>query len=150
MSNPYEFTIAMAIGEVVTSEANERLFQLRLNALGELNGRLRAYENLGYISELVNPIAEKKCALIMKATSKEEMEKILTPHCPHYDGSKFVPNEYTVPEEELICWSQTSLRAPLNQIAHDRYMSLFRSIFPGVLEEILPPHLLDRMGGEKG
>ena len=49
MSNPYEFTIAMAIGEVITSEADERLFKLRLGALGELNGRLRAYEKLGYI-----------------------------------------------------------------------------------------------------
>ena len=149
MSNPYEFTIAMAIGEVVTSEADERLFKLRLGALGELNGRLRAYEKLGYIAELVNPIAEKKCALILKATSKAEMDKILKPHCPHYDGSKFVPDEYNIPEEELICWSQTSLHAPLNQIGHERYISLFRCIFPGVLEKTLPPHLLARMGGVK-
>ena len=149
MSNPYEFTIAMAIGEVVTSEADERLFKLRLGALGELNGRLRAYEKLGYIAELVNPIAEKKCALILKATSKAEMDKILKPRCPHYDGSKFVSDEYNIPEEELICWSQTSLQAPLNQIGHERYISLFRYIFPGVLEKTLPPHLLARMGGVK-
>lgn len=149
MSNPYEFTIAMAIGEVITSGADERLFKLRLGALGELNGRLRAYEKLGYIAELVDPIAEKKCAMILKATSKAEMDKILKPHCPHYDGSKFVPDEYNVPEEELICWSQTSLQAPLNQIGHERYISLFRCIFPGVLEKTLPPHLLARMGGVK-
>lgn len=149
MSNPYEVTIAMAIGEVVTSEADERIFKLRLSALGELNGRLRAYEKLGYITELVNPIAEKKCAMIMEATSKAEIEKILTPRCPHYDGSKFVPDKYNVPEEEMICWSQTSLRAPLNSIAHERFMALFREKFPGVLEETIPAHLLSRIGGIK-
>ena len=149
MSNPYEFTIAMAIGEVITSEADERLFKLRLGALGELNSRLRAYEKLGYIPELVNPIAEKKCAMILEATSKAEIDKILTPRCPHYDGSKFVPDKYNVPEEEMICWSQTSLQAPLNSVAHERFMTLFREKFPGVLEKSIPAHLLSRMGGVK-
>lgn len=149
MSEPYDFTLAMAVAEVITSVPEERVFNLRLSALGELHGRLRAYEKLGYIPELIDPIAEKKCAMILKATSKAEMEKILTPHCPHYDGSKFVPNEYNIPEEELICWSQVSLRAPLNEIGHRRYMDLFRSLFPGVLEEVLPANLLARMGGAK-
>ncbi len=47
-----------------------------------------------------------------------------------HNGSKFIPDEFSVPEEELICWSETSLRAPLNEAGFNRYMELFRQILP--------------------
>ena len=68
--------------------------------------------------------------MIMSASSKTEMDKILKPKAPHFDGVRFVADRYLLPEEELICWSEASLRAPLNEYAFRRYMELFCRMFP--------------------
>ena len=43
---------------------------------------------------------------------------------------EFISDPYLLPEEELICWSEASLRAPLNEPGYRRYMKLFRQVFP--------------------
>ena len=68
--------------------------------------------------------------MIMSADSKTEVNKILRPKAPHYDGVRFVSDRYLLPEEELICWSEASLRAPLNEAGYRRYMELFQRAFP--------------------
>ena len=80
--------------------------------------------------KLLYAIAEKKCRMIGSITSKSEMEQVIRPRCPHYDGNRFIPDAYSVPEEELICWSETSLKAPLNAAGFQRYMELFKQILP--------------------
>ena len=66
----------------------------------------------------------------METSSKSEMEKVLKPHAPHYNGNEFFPDKYNVLEEELICWSETSLKSPLNDAGNKRYMQLFSEVFP--------------------
>lgn len=103
---------------------------LRIDGLKKLNIYLEFYKKRGYIDELINKIAEKKIGMIMQTKSKNEMNKIIKPSCPYFNGSKFIPNEYNVIEEELIWWSETSLQAPLNAIGCKRYEELFNIIFP--------------------
>ena len=38
----------------------------------------------------------------------------MIPKAPYYNGAEFITDEYHIPEEELIAWSQTSLKAWLN------------------------------------
>lgn len=116
--------------EIITANVTEQVRTLRFTAMKEVQKYLRHYQELGYVSQLISAIAEKKCELICTVTSKTEMDKVIKPHCPHYDGNKFVPDKYSIPEEELICWSQTSLRAPLNDVGFKRYMELFKEVFP--------------------
>ena len=55
---------------------------------------------------------------------------LVRPNCPHYDGAGFIPDAYSVPEEELICWSETSLKGPLTAESFQRYMELFKQVLP--------------------
>ena len=82
------------------------------------------------MSKLLCAIAEKKCEHIMAVTTKADVEQIVKPCCPHYDGNKFIQGPYSVPEEEMICWSEASLKAPLNSEACKRYLELFQQVLP--------------------
>ena len=114
----------------------EKVLALQFDALRQLGAILRFYEERGYQDRLVIAIGEKKADMILAATSKAAMEKVLKPSCPHYTGAGFIPGEYSVPEEELICWSETSLRGPLTSHATKRYMALFREVFPEQAEAL--------------
>ena len=109
---------------------SDKVRVIRFDALKRLQAILAFYKDRGYMEELLDGIAEKKCQMIMSVTSKTEMEKVLKPHCPHYDGVKFIPDTYNVPEEELICWSETSFLAPIKEAGYKRYMEVFKSVFP--------------------
>ena len=130
MEENYMTVIISCIAEIAASGAAERVKKLRLDAIRSLQRCLRYYRQLGYMPKLLYAIAEKKCRMIGSITSKSELEKLIRPRCPHYDGNRFIPDTYSVPEEELICWSETSLKAPLNAAGHQRYMELFKRIFP--------------------
>ena len=64
------------------------------------------------------------------------MERIITPRAPYFDGNRFIPDKYSIPEEELIVWSETSLKGPLIAAASDRYRELFTIVFPERAKEI--------------
>lgn len=113
-----------------TEGISDTLFALRFDALQKLQATLSHCSDRGYTQKLLCSIAERKGVLILSATGKTDMEKILKPHAPHYDGVKFIPDPYLLPEEELICWSEASQRAPLNEAGYRRYMKLFRQVFP--------------------
>ncbi len=130
MEDDYMTVIIPCIAEIAASDTPDRVKKLRLGAVGALQRYLRHYRQLGYMPKLLYAIAEKKCRMIGTITSKTEMEKLLRPNCPHYDGAKFQPDTYSVPEEELICWSETSLKGPLNAEGFQRYMELFKQILP--------------------
>ena len=134
----FELIILFAFVEIVMDEsASDDLKELRVNALTKVQRALNHYHHLGYIRELTGAIAEKKCQMIKDATSRTEMQKFLKPRCPHYDGSKFIEDPSIVPEEELICWSHTSLRAHLNAIGAARFKEVFLRVFPnGVNAEV--------------
>ena len=133
-----EMILFFACADILMDEdASDDLKGLRLEALKKLQTSLNHYDRLGYISQLTTAIAEKKCRMIKEATSRSQMMKFLKPRCPHYDGSKFIEDHYIIPEEELICWSHTSLRAPLNSIGAARFKEVFQRVFPnGVNAEV--------------
>ena len=103
--------IIPCIAEIAASDTPERVKKLRLGAVSELQRYLHYYRQLGYVPKLLYAIADKKCRMIVSATTKAEMQKLIRPNGPHYDGAGFIPAAYSVPEEELICWSETSLKA---------------------------------------
>lgn len=128
-----EFTITLiqAFVEILFDEKTpNNIKKLRIDGLKVLNNYLEYYKNCGIVENLINKIAEKKTKMIMQIKSKTEMNKMLKPSCPYFNGSKFIPNEYNVIEEELICWSEISLRAPLNEMGFKRYAELFNIVFP--------------------
>lgn len=127
-----DFTVVMIpyFAEVIAADVSDHIRMLRFDAMKRVQSYLSHYEKLGYMPKLLCAIAEKKCEYIMAVTSKAEVEQIVKPSCPHYDSSKFVPGQYSVPEEEMICWSETSLKAPLNSEACKRYFELFKQLLP--------------------
>ena len=127
-----DFTVVMIpyFAEVIAADISDHIRMLRFDAMKRVQNYLHHYEKLGYLPKLLCAIAEKKCEYIMTATTKADVEQIVKPCCPHYDGSKFVPGQYSVPEEEMICWSETSLKVPLNSEACKRYLELFKQLLP--------------------
>lgn len=135
MSNnvSYEFviTLVQSIMEVLSDKKmTDDLKALRIDGLIELNKHLEYYRSYGYMDKLINKIAEKKKKMIINAKTKKEMKKIVEPSFPKFNGSKFITDEYSVIEEELICWSQASLIAPLNETGFKRYVELFNILLP--------------------
>ena len=132
-----DILICMRVADVLLDEDSPtKVLELRMRALATLRSQLEYYRKLGYVERLIEGIAEKRAAMIMKATTKTEMDKIMKARAPRYDGGKFVPDEYCIPEEELIAWSQVSLQAPLSNIGMQRYMELFREFFPEESKEL--------------
>ena len=104
--------------------------RLRLSYIAKLIKVVSGYRRYGFDARVVTPVFRKKLEFLRDATSKTQMEAILKPSCPHYDGVKFIPGPYHVDEEELIGWSMASLRAPLAHYAYERYAQVFKSVFP--------------------
>ena len=129
----YDIILLPYIAEIIASnKLTDDQRELQLRAIFKLRSILKYYANRHYLSKLINAIAEKKGAMILKVTSKTEMKLVLQPDCPRYDGNRFITGKYNVPEEELIAWSEVSLNAggPLCSYACERYKELFISILP--------------------
>lgn len=123
--------ILLAYFEAVNvSGASNALRGLRITALEDLQKNLQNYEQRGYLPKLLCAIARKKGEQILQITTKKELEKLRKPRCPHFNGIQFVSDENSILEEELICWSEASLKAPLNETGFRRYMEVFRQVFP--------------------
>lgn len=135
----YSLTLIFAYAEVIAGDMSDKVRVIRFDALKRLQAILAFYKDRGYMEELLDGIAEKKCQMIMSVTSKTEMEKVLKPHCPHYDGVKFIPDTYNVPEEELICWSETSFLAPIKEAGYNQdwvgYLEFNKKHRPHVLQD---------------
>lgn len=127
-----EFTIVMLpyFAELIVAHMPDSVRNLRFDAMRQVQDYLHHYEMLGYMPGFLCVIAEKKCRYIMAATTKADMEQIIKPHCPHYDGNRFIPGPYSIPEEEMICWSETSKKEPLTSVGLGRYLELFHQVFP--------------------
>ncbi|MEY8389850.1 hypothetical protein D3Z47_02275 [Lachnospiraceae bacterium] len=130
MKNDFVDAILPYYAEIIAGDIPDRIRELRFLGIRRLQSYLGHYQKLGYAEKLLYAIAEKKGRLICSVSSRTEMEKLLKPRCPHYDGNKFISDEFCIPEEELICWSETSLQAPLNEAGFRRYMELFSQVFP--------------------
>ena len=116
--------------------ASERLETLRLTALAMLKLQLLDYRIENIREDCVKSIEEKKTAMIEKATTKKEIEAILHPKPPHYNGAEWICDEHLLPEEEAITWSRVSLTAPLNTVGTKRYLSLMKQLLPNDFDDL--------------
>ncbi len=136
MKNDFMDALIPYYAEIIAGDIPDRVRELRFLAIRKLQDCLGYYQKLGYMEKLLYAIAQKKGRLICSISNKTDMEKLMKARCPHYDGSKFVPDEFCIPEEELICWSETSLQAPLNEIGFRRYMELFSAVLPAEYRQV--------------
>ena len=136
-TDDYVFILIPMFAEVLANDSiPERICQLRMEALHAILSRLHYYKKMGFDHRLLCAIAEKKGALAMKITTKAQLHRLKQPRGPHFDGEKFLSDEYMVPEEELIYWSETSLRAPLSEPGYRRCFELFQQVFPEMSQEL--------------
>ena len=77
------------------------------------------------LEEIILGFVQKKIKMIQQAETKGELQEIGRPPKPVYNGNGFTPGKYDTEEEELLVWSLTSLKAPLNNQAYERYKELF-------------------------
>lgn len=130
MNMDFHLTILFCMAEIGTADVPEHVRELRFAAAKNVQKYLEHYQKLGYLPKLLDRIAEKKCKQILSLTTKEEMDRLSHPRCPYYDGNRFHTDACTIPEEELICWSETSMHAPLNTAGFQRYMEVFQQVLP--------------------
>ena len=133
----YHHVIDAALLDIAKSNRTVRVKALQADALSELKMRLNQYTGRCYDPALLCAIASKKSRWIMEAATKNELNAILNPPAPRYDGNKFYPDRYMPPEEEAIRWSETSLRAPLNEAGFKRYMEVFQEVFHKSVEDYM-------------
>ena len=97
----YTLVLLPFFAEMCTKPAeSEKITKLRKEAIWQLYRQLAEYKQRGYIESLLSSIAKKKAGMIMNVTSKTEMEKLMNPRPPYFDGNRFIPDEYHIPEEE--------------------------------------------------
>ena len=112
-------------------DKTKALAAARTEAVLNTLARVRRYREENIREDLVHTVYEKRLELILKASTVKELKEIMKEPRPRYNGQCFVSSPYSVPEEELIMWSLTSLwgGGPLNHYAYERYLSLFEDYF---------------------
>lgn len=131
-----DFVTAYFLGIIIAEDVSDTVRINRFEAFQKMRGYLKHYQERGFPLGLILGIMVRKGYMILCTTTKKDMECIVIPKAPRYDGSKFVSGEYFVPQEELICWSETSLIAPLNSVGTKRFMEVFQMVFPEKYKEI--------------
>lgn len=131
MTEPYILELC-PVYEAIESDTTlpEKLKQVKLEALQEIAARLCQYSKETWDPLLLNGYAKKKSRYILDAKTKSEVDEILKAPKPHYNGNKFQDGPYQVDEEELICWSEASLRRPPSGAAVERMFELMYRVFP--------------------
>lgn len=137
--NPRIYTYAMTVAELVVNIDGQKdsLIEAKIKALKKSWALLEHYAKDGFSEYVLDVIMEKKSKLILDATSTKDLKEISEPPRPHYDGNKWWISKNSVPEEEMIWWSKTSLRAPLNYEATMRYLKLIADFFGKPIDEII-------------
>ena len=111
--------------EKIEGKEDDRLKEERIQTLQTIFQRAWRYQERGMLEEIILGFVQKKTAMLQNARTKGEMQKISKPPKPVYNGNVFTTGKYDTEEEELLVWSLTSLKAPLNDPAYKRYEELF-------------------------
>lgn len=122
-------SIEAAIKQFNASIEHIPLNKAKLNAYIDTAKRITIYQAEGIRDDLVEVVFDKRLKLIANATTAGELKIIMDQPKPHFNGNKFISDPLSVPEEEMILWSMTSLKAPLMHEAFERYFELFKQAF---------------------
>lgn len=136
---PRIYTYAMAIATLAIEHGDEadKLLNEKFEALKRVYGTVEYYAKEGFMKSLVDTIMEKKAKMILGATSVKDVREIASLPKPQYDGNEWYASANSVPEEEMVLWSMTSLRAPLAYEAVKRYEELFEQFYGVSVDEIM-------------
>lgn len=107
----------------------KKLADARSRAVEDTLRRAAYYRKEGIRTDLVHTVVEKRLKFIFAAKTQQALKQIMAEPKPRYTGNGFDTSEFCVPEEELIIWSFTSLKAPLMPAGFERYLSLFQQVF---------------------
>lgn len=120
-----------AMAQIPEPNPEKTLYTEKITEFLSLLSKCRYYQEEGFIEKLIIEICRKKAEFIKEAKTKKELQTIMKPPALYYNGNEILPvNEYCIPEEEMIAWSMTSLKAPLRTEGQQRYEKLFKQIFP--------------------
>ena len=110
----------------------ERLEMTRLAAFIKANQIARHFRECGFDSMLINRAYNKRMQAIKQATTIEELNQITKLSEPVLlpTGIRTPTDRFHLEEEEVMLWSEASLKAPLNQEGFNRYLQLFIKFYP--------------------
>lgn len=111
------------------SKYSQAVVDAKYEAIRKTLACTKQYREKGIMSELVHAACMKKLKMIKEADTAKDLKAIEKGCIPRFNGNQFSPGPYHIPEEELILWSLTSLKAPLVSAGLNRYMDLFKQIF---------------------
>lgn len=109
INNSLDYTVLLRsyIADIMENpDLSDKVRNLRVDAILQLKARLFRYKAHNYMDILLYAIAKKKALMIMQATTKTEMRKIIKLPKPHYDGCKSASDHYDVSPEEMVAWWQ--------------------------------------------
>lgn len=132
-----EFEYAKTLTEIVMKK-EDTLAEERIKTLQSILQRACYYQERGMLDEIILAYFQKKIEMIQNAKTKGELREISKPPKPVYNGNGFSPKKYDTEEEEMLIWSLTSLQAPLNNQAYERYKELFCRLLPEKAKELFP------------
>lgn len=108
----------------------DKLRAERIDALQTLSGFLTRLKNENMRGALLAKIAHDKAELILNAQTKGEIQELLRPKPPHYNGGHFISNPFLTDGEELLAWLKASINVPLDSDAVLRVNSLILKLYP--------------------
>ena len=133
-----EYLQAKALAEIMLdTEIKESMLTRKFEAINKACARARCFLKENLNEQIINVMTEKKLDFITKANTLQELTEIEKVSEPHFDGEKLVPrNRFHIEEEELLMFSLTSLKAPLQHYAYERYLFLFKKLLPEWADKI--------------
>lgn len=149
---PRGYTFARSAATIIAEQDKEptKLQQEKLKALGKVFRATNSYAADGFMREIVDTIMEKKAEMILAATTIKDIRELSLPPKPYFDGAKWHISKNSVPEEEMVLWSLTSMFAPLTVEATRRYEELFKQFFCVSINDVIcNPNLADNLKGGK-
>ena len=110
----------------------ERLEMTRLAAIVKAGQIARHFRKRGFDSKLINSAYNKRMQAIKQATTIGELNQITKLSEPVLlpTGIKTPTDRFHLEEEEVMLWSEASLKAPLRQDGFKRYLELFVKFYP--------------------
>lgn len=137
MISNWDFSLVLAISELlVDPQQPSSLLDIKLHAFQKAKDLMLQYEKRGIRSDLLDVIMDKKCKLILKAKTANEVKRASEPSKPDYSHGTWREDPFSVPEEELALWAIVSPNNMLIPPARERYMDLFTRVF-GITREQL-------------
>lgn len=117
------------------SKKEQKLLEEKIRAIHSVHTQMIHHKQSGIMPNLLNFICMKKAEMLKAATTIQDVKEIADPPKPNYTGNGWQLSPNSLIEEEVIYWSQTSLKALLNQIRFKRYISLMEEIFEKKFDE---------------